>query len=282
METAVTEKNNNVSGRSIEIITSEIKDIRRQAQAMALIYAVEIGRRLEEAKLMLPHGKWGDWLEKEVEFSQSTAENYMRLFDEYGAAQISIFGASVNSQSLASLPYSKALQLLAVPKEEREKFAKEVKAEDLSVKELQSAIKERDEARAKEQKALENAKREKDRADGLQRDMDAAKKEAYEEALNKAKAENKKQIEKAQADLASEKMKATAAENEKNEALELLRIAEGKLKTASVEVTAFKTLFDQMQMLGGKLKGMVAEVAKTDKETADKLSAALKAFGASL
>ena len=45
METAVTEKNNNVSGRSIEIITSEIKDIRRQAQAMALIYAVVLRAR---------------------------------------------------------------------------------------------------------------------------------------------------------------------------------------------------------------------------------------------
>ena len=144
--------------REIGIITAEIKDICRQAQSMALLYAVEIGRRLEEAKRALPHGKWGEWLENEVEFSQSTANNYMKLFEEYGEAQISIFGASVNSQSIGNLPYSKALQLLAIPKEEREAFVQEVKAEDLSVKELKAAIEERDrakkeaeEARAKEE-----------------------------------------------------------------------------------------------------------------------------------
>ena len=91
---------------------------------------------LAEAKEMIPYGKWGEWLEKEVEFSQSTATNYMRLFEEYGAAQISIFGARVDSQTFARLPYSKALHLLAVPKEEREDFAKEVDVDSLSVSQL--------------------------------------------------------------------------------------------------------------------------------------------------
>ena len=40
-----------------------------------------------------------------------------RLAAEYGDAQVSLFGA--NSQALADLPYTKALQLLAVPEEER-------------------------------------------------------------------------------------------------------------------------------------------------------------------
>lgn len=149
-------KSTGVKVRDIEVITKEIKDLSNQAKTMALVYVVEIGRRLVEAKAALPYGKWGDWLKNEVEFSPTTATNYMRLFEEYGASQISIFGATVDSQSFAQLPYTKALQLLAVPEDEREQFAKDVGAEDLSVRELKEAIEERD-------RAIKDAKEAKER-----------------------------------------------------------------------------------------------------------------------
>lgn len=159
--------------REIGVITAEIKDLCRQAQTMALLYAVEIGRRLVEAKSVLPYGTWGEWLRTEVKFGQSSANNFMRLFEEYGSSQISIFGASVDSQTFGNLPYTKALQLLAVPKEEREAFAKEVGAEDLSVKELKEAIAERDKA-IKE--AEEAKKREREIAERLSEFEEARKK----------------------------------------------------------------------------------------------------------
>ena len=180
MEYAVAEiKKESAPAREIGVITAEIKDLCRQAQTMALLYAVEIGRRLEEAKRVLPYGKWGEWLQSEVEFSQSTANNFMRLYEEYGASQISIFGASVDSQTFANLPYSKALQLLAVPKDERESFAEKVGAEDLSVKELRKAIEERDRAK----KEAEEAKaREEELADKLAEAEAAAEESAAKAA----------------------------------------------------------------------------------------------------
>lgn len=180
MQNAIAETNhqNVPAPREISVITAEIKDLCRQAQTMALLYAVEIGRRLEEAKRALPYGKWGEWLKDEVEFSQSTANNFMRLYEEYGASQISIFGASVDSQTFANLPYSKALQLLAVPKDEREAFAAEVKAEDISVKELKTAIAERDKAR----KEAEESERRRAEIEGkLKEAKDASKLAAEKE-----------------------------------------------------------------------------------------------------
>lgn len=147
MNNAVEVKQSSAQARDIGVITQEIQELCRQAKTMVLMYAVEIGRRLVEAKDVLPHGAWGSWIRENTEFSQSTANNYMKLFDEYGASQITIFGATVNSQSLANLPYTKALALLAVDANEREEFAEQVGAEDLSVKELEKAIHERDEAR---------------------------------------------------------------------------------------------------------------------------------------
>ena len=147
MENNLQERPQNAPAREIGVITEEIRTLRGQANAMALIYAVEIGRRLMEAKETLPHGEWGDWLKNEVDFSQSTANNLMRLFQEYGSSQISIFGASVDSKTFANLPYSKALQLLAIPADEREAFAEKVKADELTVRELKKAIEERDQAK---------------------------------------------------------------------------------------------------------------------------------------
>ena len=108
MQNELITKNASAPVREIGVITQEIRQLCQQAQATALMYIVEIGRRLVEAKGTLQHGEWGGWLENEVGFSQSTAENYMRLFEEYGASQITIFGASVDSQTFAKLPYSKA------------------------------------------------------------------------------------------------------------------------------------------------------------------------------
>lgn len=320
--------------REIGVITAEIKEICRQAQAMALLYAVEIGRRLEEAKRALPYGKWGEWLKTEVEFSQSTANNFMRLYEEYGSAQISIFGASVDSQTFANLPYSKALLLLAVPSDEREAFAEEVGAEDLSVKELKAAIDERDKAQkiaemqkqlkeemAEKLKASEEARKEAlEKADealhlqGLlnaaEQDAERAKKEAEDLRQKLKAAEKDPKIPKAKLDqirteaaaaakkaaeaeaqkaLDEAKKKAEAAEAEaikaklaEKQARESLEEVQKKLKTASPEVSAFKALFDQLQQLSGKLKGMIQTISRDDTETGSKLAAALHAFGNTL
>lgn len=149
--------------RDIKTVTIEIRMITQRAQRMILESAIEIGRRLTEAKGMLPHGEWGRWLSEEVSFSQSTAGNLMRIYEEYAADQLTLDGAVANSQTIGNLSYTKALKLLAIPAEERESFVKEHHAEELSVRELDKLIRERDE-KAKEaerlQKELQSAEQE--------------------------------------------------------------------------------------------------------------------------
>lgn len=145
--------------RTVEAVTLEIQTLQHQAQQLLLGYAIEIGRRLVEVKAMLPHGQWGVYIKEQVGYSQSTANNLMRIFEEYGAAQQSIFGPEANSQALGNLSYTKALRLLALPADERETFVEEHQVEDMSTRELEAAIKERDEAlrRAEEARAEQKA-----------------------------------------------------------------------------------------------------------------------------
>lgn len=149
--------------RDINTITAEIRTIKQSVGALLLNSYIELGRRLVEAKELLPHGEWGAWLRDEAEFSQSTANNMMNIFREYGADQASLFGEA-KSQTLGNLTYSKAVALLQVPAEEREEFVEEHHVEELSTRELEQLIKEKKEAEeraARAEKALESAEDEK-------------------------------------------------------------------------------------------------------------------------
>ena len=130
-------------------------------------------RGLMEAKALLPHGEWLPWLEERVEFSEKAAQNFMRIARNYS-----------NPQALADLGATKALMLLAVPAESREEFISEphlVNGEektvvDMTSRELEAVIKERDEAL----KAAELAKAEQTAAEQVREKMSADMKMANE------------------------------------------------------------------------------------------------------
>ena len=199
--------------RTSALIAAEINSIKNQTRMMLLLNSIEIGRRLAEAKSLIPHGEWGKWLETNVNYSQSTANNLMRIFEEYGADQLTIFGADVKSQALGNLSYTQAVALLGVPQDEREDFIKDHDVANMSTRELQQAIKERDEARrqleiaqkeaaAKTEEALKllDAKQ-KAEADGQSLDQVLRKTQSdlkmLQETLEKERAETQKQLSKA-------------------------------------------------------------------------------------
>lgn len=125
--------------RDIETITGEILQAKRDGGEAILT----IGRGLIEAKGVLPHGEWLSWLER-VEFSEKAAQRFMRLAREYS-----------NPTALSDLGATKALMLLALPSEQREEFiaathvvgGEEKTVVDMTSRELETVIKERDEAR---------------------------------------------------------------------------------------------------------------------------------------
>lgn len=143
--------------RPIEVITAEIQVLKSQVA----VGFIEIGNRLLEAKSQLSHGEWLPWLENQVQFSTVQAQRFMRLAKEYS-----------NTSTLTYLGASKALALLVFSPDEREEFVAEAHmvngeektADEMSVRELEQAIRERKEAleakeRAEaEQQAAEQAR----------------------------------------------------------------------------------------------------------------------------
>lgn len=146
--------------RTPQIIATEINIIKEQTRKMILNNSIEIGHRLVEAKSMVSHGEWGSWLKSYVDYSQSTANNLMKIFEEYGANQLSLFGSEAKSQALGNLSYTQAIVLLGLPEEQREEFVKGNDLESMSTRELKQAIKEKQELERKLKESETNAEKE--------------------------------------------------------------------------------------------------------------------------
>lgn len=280
--------------RDIREITDNIKFFKKTVT----ISFLQIGHLLIEAKGKLKHGEWLPWLRDEADFSEATAQRFMRLAREYG-----------KSVSVTDLGLTKALKLLALPDAERREFMEEtheVNGEEKTVyqmsrRELEQAIRERDEARAERDKALQDAEgsvlalAEKDSAledaqgaamqlkQELEAYQDKAAKaaDAAEETI-RALQEELDALREAPKEVAIEKVvdeeavkaAADAARAEAEQALQK------KLAVASSsEVVVFKLHFEQGQTSVNKMNECITKMEQAgDEEGAGKLRAALRAM----
>lgn len=138
--------NEMITTRSAEVVTTEIKAIEKQLVRAVIYGYIEIGRLLTEAKEIVGHGGWGKYLEENVKYSQQWATNLMNLYSEYGDQQESLFQSTfANSKSFGNLDVTKHVLLLKIPAEEREAFVESTDAEHKSTRELEQAIRERNE-----------------------------------------------------------------------------------------------------------------------------------------
>ena len=275
---------NQLIDRTPQLIAAEIRSIDKQTREIVLHSAVEIGKRLTEAKSLVEHGEWGAWLEANVDYKQSTANNFMRIAEEYGS----------NFQALGNLTYTQAVALLAVPGEDREQFAADVDAEKLSTRELQAAIKAKQDAEnqtkvlAAELKKLE-----------LQAEYDHKEREALQANVSKLQVEladakiagNEDEAGKLQEDLANAQAKVKQLETElKAKPIDVpavvervpveieAELAELRKKVAppnSAATIKFKVQFDSLVKGFQDLLGTLGEIETTDPESHEKYKGAV-------
>jgi hypothetical protein len=105
---------NTLPDKPLADLASEIGEAHRQcvaAASSALEYARRAGELLIEAKARVAHGEWLPWLKANFDFSEKTAQNYMRLAREWPKL------VEANPQRVADLSCREALRLLAAPEE---------------------------------------------------------------------------------------------------------------------------------------------------------------------
>ena len=274
---------NIITARDIEMVTSDIHYAQRQGARQLLSNLIEIGRLLVEAKSMVPHGEWGKYLEERVNYSQSTANNYMKLYQEYGDNQESFFNSLSNSQAFGNLTYTQAIALLALPAEERQEFAENNDVADMSTRQLEQAIRERNEERAARERAEELAEKAKqdllaqEKATAAEKDNVARLRDLQVKAKGEANAANEK-VEKLQKQLEKAKANEKAAKEALAKAQENPEIPESMMESLRQQVAteaAQKATEDLQKQLDAANKAK--EAAERNAEQAEqKLVAAQK------
>ncbi len=301
--------------RSDREIAAQINAVKRQTAQVCLTAAVEIGRLLCEAKATVPYGDWGGWLENNVNYSQSTANNLMRLYQNYGEQEQMSFLEENSLEIFGSLSPSQALALLGMPREERADYVETHDMETTSVRDIEAEIAarkaaEEQAAQANEEKAAalsdaENARRlakkaeeqlERERA-AMQRELEEARKAAAtagqvaltatvepdEETLRALREEYEQKLEQQKqalewAKAAAEKAGAGMAAAITDAAAKAKAAAEAKLTTAgNAAVQRYGVLYDNIQREFNQLMELGAEIRRNAPDTADKLERALRA-----
>lgn len=288
--------------REIGVITAEIITIREHTNRMVLENSIEIGRRLLEAKEVVGHGGWGEYLREQVNFSPSTANNLMAICKEYGDTQLEL-GKAPKSQTFGNLTYSQAVALLALPEVEREEVVETHDMETTSVRELQAIIEEKKreaaEAREEAEKARQAAEANRQLAlkhqDEIKkrdlelkttreelskmesRPVEVAVKEPSEEELEQLRQD----AEKAAEEKFEEQMRATLEEleetkmAEKEQAARAARLEKQLAVAGNSKMAEFNILLLQIQEDDKKLREKHLEIMGDDPEKAKKLKAGM-------
>ena len=242
--------------RDIETITTEIIQLKQDAGNAIL----GIGQRLIEAKSMLSHGEWLAWLEERVEFSERTATRFMRLAREW-----------TNQTALSDLGATKALTLLALPPEERETFmaeshlvdGEEKTVVDMTSRELERAIKERDAARQEAEAAKADAQTAEESRAKMESDLKALTE--IHRSAQEGEAQAREALARAQAELRE------LRERPVDVAVEVDQAAVDKARAAAVA---------EMQVKVDQAEAARKEAEKKRKEAETALSEAKKQAGA--
>ena len=302
-----------VQERTLPVIISEIKIIEQQTAKTVLENGIQIGKRLQEAKEQVGHGNFGQWCEENLNYSQDTAQKFMKLEREYGDEN----GVLANTATLRFLSISKALSLLKVPEEDRKEFVEEHPVEDMTVKELEEEIRklkaEKEDAEEEKKSIREIADRAEGEADERRKEVEDLKQkiqdmennsadpeeiESLKKALEREKARADRQakrlkeekegrdqaveqeINKRREAIKAEAQKANgeaieAAQKEKERLEEKVAAMDRKLANAGDEsIVKFKILVDQLQDVFDQAGQCI--LVEPEKEKADKMNAALK------
>lgn len=280
--------------RSIDTVTAEILIIRDQTARTIQNGIVEIGRRLEEAKALVPQGEWLTYLENVLKFKPSTAQNYMRIAREFGDKQLSLDGMSAE-ELFGDLGYSQLVPLLGLPEDARRELAEENDLPEMSSRQIKKLVEDykaaqaaRQHAEAKARDAAEAAqKAEKAAEDAEQRAEDEL--HARESAQVQAKALHG-QVEELMQQLKDRPIEAhaellpdeilleRAREQVRAENEQALRQAEQRAQEAQDALERAKNpaahqvnfLFGELRDIAGRLGAAFETLRETEPETAGK------------
>lgn len=210
---------------NIEKTTAEILILKDQTAQNI----IEIGKRLIEVKENLGHGEFINWLENKVDFTERTAQRFMKVATAFS-----------NTTSVSHLGNRKLFALAGLAEEDRQEVMQENDIENMTTRELEQVVKEKKEIKRQleeeqeySQELQDAIKQKEEQIRNLQTEIENAKKpeiqivekEVVKEVLPESLVLEKQALEKEVANM-QEKLKQVQEKAEK---------AENALKSVKLE-----------------------------------------------
>lgn len=140
--------------QDLAVLDALAQEARLYSEAFAM-NAFQLGRVLTEAKKMVPHGEWLDWVYQNTGMGKRMVQDLMRSYQRFAG-----------KPSLFAVEKSKLFKLLALPAGTEDDFLEEHDISSMSTREIGEAVKQaKAEARAEMEEEPESARRAKNKAE---------------------------------------------------------------------------------------------------------------------
>ncbi len=292
--------------RTIDTVTAEIIVIRNETARTIKNGIIEIGRRLEEAKEMVPQGEWLQYLQDVLGFKPSTAQNYMRIAREFGDGQIALDGMS-SADLFGDLGYSQLVPLLGLPEENRREIAEQnPDLSDMSSREIKKLVEDYKAAEEAKKHAEEKAEEAAEAMEAAEKKAEDAEAAAADEAAAREAAEarakeldgqvaelmqklKEKPVEAESRVVPDEELLEQARQQVQKENEELIRQAQERAEQASAALEKAKNpavhqvnfLFQEIRSLSDRLSDAAGKLREEQPETGAKFCGVIGKFFAS-
>lgn len=118
--------------KEIETLADEILELKKELNILSVDKVIAMGKKLREAKSKVSHGEWGSWLKQKVQFTQRTADKYMKIAVVFGEGKW---------KSLSNLGVTKLGMLIEIPDEKRDAYIENHDLTQMSTRDLAREIK---------------------------------------------------------------------------------------------------------------------------------------------
>ena len=95
---------------------------------------IEVGKRLTQAKEMVPHGEWKNWLQDNFNLSMPTARKFIQVYERFGITRINAHFAPTQMIAMLALPEAETEQFIEV------KAAEGNPVENMTIKTLREEV----------------------------------------------------------------------------------------------------------------------------------------------
>lgn len=192
---------------------------------------IQYGRVLTEAKALVPHGRFGQWVQQSFGMSERAAQGYMQVWKRFG-----------QSDRLAGVQFSNLQKMLALPEGTEDQFAREHDVENMTARQVAEAV-----AKVREQSQSEIERERKARKDAERRAKAAEEQAAPNEALSAALRDKSAEAERY-------REQAERARDEANVALQGQKNALKQMQDAKNELSAVENMLAENQAAYNELQ----------------------------